>query len=196
MAVGLMIFASFIVDNLVVVSLALVLLRWATIIAAFALLLGLVNIMAVHIRRVRERGPWESRLSSLVLLVALIVVVATGLLSGPDGTWSRWVFQYVLVPLQATLFSLLAFFMATAVYRAFRARDWETAIFFVPAGVLVLLGQVPVGARLWDQLPAIKDWIMTVPVVAGMRGILIGIALGTITGAMRLLLGVDRPYND
>ena len=49
---------------------------------------------------------------------------------------------------------------------------------------------------LWDQLPAIKDWVFDVPMLAGMRGILLGVALGTLATGLRVLLGVDRPYAD
>jgi len=56
------------------------------------------------------------------------------------------------------------------------------------------LGQVPVGAVLWDQLPIIKDWVLDVPALAGMRGILLGVGLGTAATGMRVLLGIDRPY--
>jgi hypothetical protein len=101
----------------------------------------------------------------------------------------------VLFPLEATLFSLLAFFVIAAAYRAFRVKSFETGLFVV-FGILVLLGQVPVGAMLWDQLPVIKDWVLDVPALAGARGILLGVALGTAATGLRVLLGLDRPYVD
>jgi hypothetical protein len=74
-------------------------------------------------------------------------------------------------------------------------KSFETGLFVV-FGILVLLGQVPVGAMLWDQLPVIKDWVLDVPALAGARGILLGVALGTAATGLRVLLGLDRPYVD
>jgi hypothetical protein len=64
----------------------------------------------------------------------------------------------------------------------------------VVTAVVVLLGQVPLGRYLGDFLPRIKDWILNVPGTAGMRGIIIGVALGTIATGVRVLMGFDRPY--
>jgi len=63
-------------------------------------------------------------------------------------------------------------------------------------GVIVLLGQVPIGAYLWDRLPMIKAWILEVPTTAGARGIILGVALGTVATGLRVLLGIDRPYSE
>ncbi|MCS7261340.1 MAG: hypothetical protein NZ765_11250, partial [Anaerolineae bacterium] len=112
---------------------------------------------------------------------------------GPHARWLQIVFNSVLFPLQAALYSLLAFFIVTATYRAFRVRNVESALFVIFA-LVVWLGQTPVGALVWEELPAIKDWIFDVPVLAGTRGILIGVGLGTLATGIRVLLGVDRPY--
>lgn len=74
-------------------------------------------------------------------------------------------------------------------------RNLETLI-FVLFTVIVLLGQVPIGIYLWAELPVIKDWILNVPALAGVRGILLGVALGTIATGLRVLVGTDRPYTD
>jgi hypothetical protein len=99
----------------------------------------------------------------------------------------------VQFPLQATFFALLAFFIATAAFRAFRARSFETLLMVV-AGLLVLWGQMPISRLLGDWGPAIKDWILAVPTTAGARGILLGAALGIIATSVRVLLGFDRQY--
>jgi hypothetical protein len=126
--------------------------------------------------------------------VALTATLIFGF-QGPQSLGAQFVFNYFLQPLEATLFALLAIFLATAVFRAFRVRDLET-FFFVLFAVIVLLGQVPIGLYLWPELPIIKDWILEVPTLAGVRGILLGVALGTIASGLRILLGADRPYTD
>jgi hypothetical protein len=114
---------------------------------------------------------------------------------GPAATGAQFIFENILQPLESTLFALLAVFIATAAFRAFRVRDLET-FFFVLFAIIVLLGQVPVGLFLWSELPVIRDWILEVPTLAGARGILLGVALGTIATGLRIFLGVDRPYTE
>lgn len=168
------------------------LVEWAGIVIAFALLLGFVNVITVHWDRIHTRKP--GTIYSVVLLVSLLGTLILGL-GGPNSPNGQFIFEFVLLPLEATLFALLAFFIATAAFRAFRVRNLET-FFFVLFAVIVLLGQVPVGIYLWPELPVIKDWILNVPTLAGVRGILLGVALGTIATGLRVLMGADRPYTD
>ena len=175
----------------------------AIIIAAFALFLGLLNVVRVHARKIRERQPGSPY--SLVLIVALFVVLVFGLLpfgGQSGGTESsvgainpvvQWIFDYIQVPIQASLSALLVFFTLTAAYRMLRLRSVESVVMLVVV-LLVLVGQVTVG--LVPILPEIKDWILNVPAMAGVRGILLGVALGAILTGIRLLLGVERPYSD
>jgi hypothetical protein len=163
----------------------------AVIIVAFALLLGLLNVLIVHFRRIGRRD--EGWPYSIFLVAVAVVVLAAGI-SGPQTDIVKWVFDNIQVPLQAATFSLLGFYVATAAYRAFRLRSLES-IAFIVAAVVVLLGQVPIGRYLGDLLPAAKDWILDVPSTAGVRGIIIGVALGTIATGVRVLVGFDRPYS-
>jgi hypothetical protein len=169
----------------------------AVIIAAFALFLGLVNVSRVHARRIRERGP--GRLYSFVLLAAMLIVLAIGLPpfsdqpSGPSQPAVQWIFENIQVPIQASLSALLAFFVITAAYRLLRIRNLEAIVMLIVT-LLVLVGQITLG--LLPVLPDIQDWILAVPAMAGVRGILLGVALGAILTGIRLLLGVERPYGD
>jgi hypothetical protein len=169
------------------------LVSWAAIAIAFAVFLGFANVISVHWNRIRMQKP--GAMYSVVLLVSLIGTLLVGLYSGPNSDNSQFVFEFILQPLEATFFALLAIFIATAAFRAFRVRNLETA-FFVLFAVIVLLGQVPLGIYLWSEFPIIKDWILNVPTLAGIRGILFGVALGTIATGLRVLLGADRPYTD
>ena len=194
MSVGLLVLADFFISADSIDALGLYLIRTASVVAAFALVLGMVNVLTVHLGKMygREKG-WGY---SMVLLGALFFTLAVGFLTGgPTSVWVQDLFETVLFPLEATLFSLLAFFIVTAAYRAFRVKSFETGLFVV-FGILVLLGQVPVGAMLWDQLPVIRDWVLDVPALAGARGILLGVALGSVATGLRVLLGLDRPYVD
>jgi hypothetical protein len=124
-----------------------------------------------------------------------LVTLFVGFYFGPNSNNNQFIFSFVLQPLEATFFALLAIFIVTAAYRAFRIKNLES-FFFVLFAVIVLLGQVPLGIYLWSEFPVIKDWILTVPTLAGVRGILLGVALGTIATGLRILMGADRPYTD
>jgi hypothetical protein len=162
------------------------------IIATFALLLGFVNVVTVHWSRIHS-GKAGS-LYSVVLLGSLAATLLLGS-GGPSAGPTQFIFQFILQPLEATFFALLALFIATAAFRAFRVRNLEMFLFVLFA-LIVLLGQVPISLFLWSELPLIKDWILMVPTLAGVRGILLGVALGTIATGLRLILGTDRPYAD
>ncbi len=170
-----------------------ILVEWVVILAAFALLLGLLNVMAHHLRRVRRQA--EGWLYSSLLLLALAVVLFAGLTSarGPQDPIVQFIFQNVQVPLQTSFFALLAFYTAFAAYRAFRIRS-VASFLMVAAGAIVLVGQIPAVADLWANAPDLRAWVLEVPGTAGARGILLGVALGAIATAFRILLGMDRPY--
>jgi len=187
--VGLAVLLDFFVQNELVGFLKYIFVRWAIIIAAFAIILGFFNVLAVHLNKIlRLKQGW---FYSIFLVLAMMIVLLLGLVEGPQGSLTNQIFQYVLFPLQATIFSLLAFFVATAAYRAFRVRSWESALLVI-VGVIVLLGQIP----LWEELTILKDELFQVLVMPGARGILLGVALGTVVTGLRILLSIDRPYSD
>jgi len=193
MACGLIVLLDFFLDIAILNLVGQTFVDWVVILAAFALIVGIFNLMRVHIQKVRLReGGWGY---SIVLILSMWIVIVLGIIdpAGPEGEWVAWIFEYVQYPLQATIFSLLAFFMVTAAYRAFRIRRPES-LFFVAAGVIVLLGAIPLSQYIGDGFTEASGWIMSVPVVAGARGIILGVALATIVTGLRLLLGLDRPY--
>jgi len=168
------------------------LLSWSRIIGAFALVLGIGSLFQRHVTNIRKRThEWGY---SVVTLVSFAVMVYVGLRWGKgDGTPFDWLFSNVQVPLDATMFSLLAFFVASAAYRSFRARSPEATLLLL-AAVVVMLGRVPVGESLYHKLPAATEWIMNVPTVAAKRGILFGVALGAIATSFRIIFGIERSH--
>ena len=163
---------------------------WTIILTAFAVLLGLANLIQVHLSRIFRRNEPNTGYSVLVLLTAAIVF-AIGLVFGLPSAPMDWLFNNIYLPLQGTFFALVAFFLATAAYRALRARSVETTWMLV-AALIVFLGQTP----LFNGLTQLKEWILNVPSTAGARGILLGVAIGTIATGLRLIVGLDRPYSE
>jgi hypothetical protein len=168
------------------------------IIAGFTLVVGLITLGRVHVQKVIKKRKGFGY--SVILLLSMVITLGVSFYSGEvykglavSGSPFMWYYNNIFIPLSATTFSLLAFFISSAAYRAFRARTLEATLLLI-AGVIVMLGRVPLGAILWDKLPVISDWIMDVPQMAAKRGILVGIALGMIITGLRIILGIERAY--
>ncbi len=193
---GIIVLLDYFISEPTLDSVGLALVNWVTILAAVAFILGLVNLVRVHGSRVLSGSSgWPY---SLALLGALLVTLLLGLAPGASGASDpalSWVFAYVYQPLNAAIFSLLAFYIATAAYRTLRLRTWEAGGLLV-AGVIVLLGQVPLGVQVWDVLPQARTWLLAVVGTAGLRGIIIAAALGAIITGLRFLLAMERQYLD
>jgi membrane-associated phospholipid phosphatase len=166
--------------------------QWAIIVIAFAYVLGLSNIVRVNYHVIQKQGrDWRYK---LVLILCLFFMIAVGVFGGiEEGTVFGWIYYNAQYPLQATMFSLLAFFIASAAFRAFRIRTFQASLLAITA-ILVMIGRVPVGESLWAGFPDFTEWIMNVPQLAGKRAIMIGAALGAISTALKVLTGLERTY--
>ncbi len=166
-------------------------LKWQIVIAAFATALGAANLLRIHSRRiVRRTNRWAL---SIVLMISMAVYGAVGLSQGPRGADFNFLWQNLLTPLSATMFSLNAFFIASAAVRAFRIKTIQSAILML-AAFAVMIGNTGVGVGLWDGFPRMGQWVMNVVNTAGMRGIIIGAALGAMGISLRVILGLERGH--
>jgi hypothetical protein len=104
-----------------------------------------------------------------------------------------WIFENIQAPMQATVFSLLAFFVASASFRGFRARSLQASI-LLGAALIILLSRSNIGGFVSDYLPDIADWIRNYPSMAARRAILIGIGLGSLTTSLRVIIGIERTW--
>ncbi len=166
------------------------LLDWVQIIFAFALLVGALSVLRMHAGKVMKRDRhW---VYSAVAVASLIAMTAAGFAGGADrGSLFAWLFDNVQVPMQSTVFALLAFFVASAAYRGFRMRNLEAGILLVTA-LLIMLARIPIGELATDWLPRSADWVLNVPSMSAKRALLIGIGLGSVTTALRVILGIER----
>jgi hypothetical protein len=174
-------------------SIQSVLIQWAIILAAFALLLGVINLVLVHWKKVSTKQP--GNIYSVVLLLSLVLTVIVVSLSGPTGFWSLWIFNTFQVPVEISLLAVLAIVLVYAGARLINRRPkWYTVLFIVTA-LIVLLGSAPLFVLgEFTPLSALRTWLSQVPAMAGARGLLLGVALGTIATGLRILMGLERPY--
>ena len=171
------------------------------IVLAFSYFLGGANLLRVNFDAIYKRQ--ENWFYKLVLVVALVATIVIGLAEGrgflDQGMRSKWIYDNLYSPMQATMFSLLAFFIASAAFRAFRIRTTEAALLAV-AALIVMLGRVPIGNLMTQWLPEpvrlgpVQEWIMNWPQNAAKRAILIGAALGVMATGLRVILGIERSY--
>lgn len=169
------------------------LLDWTVIIGIFALALGIWSLIRVSIEKVRRKS--HDYLYTYVSLAGLFIMILLGLNPGGKGlddyTFSH-LFRYVMIPIQSTMFSLLAFFIASAAYRAFRARSVVSAV-LLAAGLIMMFRVVPMGPiSIWINDTA--NWLLLVPNLAAKRAIIIGVGLGMVATALKVVLGIERAY--
>ncbi len=172
-----------------------VLIEWAVIVAAFAFFLGILNILRVHGGRLLHRR--QGWFYSLVLLFAMLVAIippTSNITIQKTLDLDQVVFDYIISPLGASLAALVVFTLALAAFRLLRARRSAGAVFFLLVAVTILLGNAPLTGLEW--LAGVRDWIVNVPGMAGMRGLLLGVALGTVISALRVLVASERPYSE
>jgi predicted membrane protein len=164
---------------------------WSVIISTFAMGLGFINLIGFHIPRVQNRKEREWWLS-LWLLIMLAITLVTGFMSPwADHPYFSYIFQTVNKPLGGSMYAILAFFITSAVYRAFRARNIDATLLLI-AGVFTMLQKAPIGGAIWPGFNTIGSWFLNVPNSAGMRGIIIGAALGVVALGLRTLMGAER----
>ncbi len=163
---------------------------------------GFFNLTRVHLNNVKLKRPvWKF---SVILLAAMYGMTVLSMISSPfavdpqgfaipraliafiDPIW-EFLYYKVLVSINATIFSLLAFYIASAAYRAFKLRTFESTL-LLAAGILVLIGQTPIADLVWPGFGAIRDWILSYPNTAGQRGVYLGAALSILLFTARRMI--------
>ena len=193
-ASGLIVLIGYFYPLQPLLDLRLLLTNWAMIIAAVAVLIGIYNLVAVHMEKIRTRQ--KDAAYGGVLVLSLIVTFGFGLVFGPDDVLMRTAIDAIIVPVEASLMAILAVTLIYASIRLFRRRaDLMSIIFLVVAVLmLILIAPTPVGPIGGDQLN--QSFLQFVGMFSngGARGLLLGIALGALLTGLRVIFGVDRPY--
>ncbi len=163
-----------------------ILYTWVLLLGAFALLLGVAGVVWAHLGRI-QHGEREW-VFSLILLIGLLGVFVVGILSpaGVAAPLMEWVFDALLAPGQASLFALTGLFVVAAAYRYLRV-DRPDALWILAGTLLALLVQTPITRSFVPSIvTSLTDWLLVWPVMAAVRGVLLGGALAALFVAIRL----------
>ena len=191
MASGLIVLLGYFYPLDALTQLRIMLTDWAVIIAAMAVLVGIANLVFVQMDKIRKRE--KNSIYGALLVLSLIATFGLGLVFGPENQFMRLAVDAIIVPVEASLMAILAVTLVYASIRLLRCRaDVMTAIFLLVA-VIFLIAMMPTP---FGSVPG--DWIIVqfanMFSSGGARGLLIGIALGTLLTGIRVLFGIDRPY--
>jgi hypothetical protein len=165
-------------------------LQITVITVAITLLIGVLNLLGVHLRRIISRkGGW---VYSIFLLLSAVLVFALWLSGSDDANMA--LLEGVQVSIESALAGLLLFALVYGAYRLMQRRVTWTATLFTLVLIIILIGALPLSQV--GALAQIRAWLLAVPVSAGARGILLGITLATIVTGIRVLIGQERSYRD
>jgi hypothetical protein len=182
-------------------SFRLLLVDWAIVIAGMAVLVGIFNLIAVQWEKIRDRQ--KGGIYGVILVASLLVTFVSGLLLRllpANHPYTRFytilTMDAIIVPVEASLMAILAVTLIYSSIRLLRRRvDVMSVVFLVVAVVfLIAILPTPFGPLLGERgNQALVDFLDMFS-HGGMRGLLIGIALGTLLTGLRVLFGIDRPY--
>ncbi len=168
------------------------LLDYYQIVFAVTMIVGGIGLLKQHTIKI-QRSP-QQRGYSLIAVGAILFMIIAAIVAGAGASSPyQWAFNNLQAPMQATTFSLLAFFVASAAYRGFRVRS-RPAFVLALAAVIVLVGKSGFSEMISQQLPDIAGWVLNNPSTAAKRGILIGVGIGSVATALRVILGIERSY--
>jgi hypothetical protein len=192
--IGIFMMVQYYIPNSAVQHPKELLLQWKQPLNAFIILLAIGGIVSLHFRKIMKRDSgWGY---SLVTLLSMGAMIFVGMVFGiKEGTlFSKW-FKYLITPVEATMFSLLAFFVASAAFRAFMARSTGATVLLI-SGFIVMLALIPVVENNMPFLSEISAFILTYLNTAAKRAILIGVSLGAVSVALKNIFGIDKTLLD
>lgn len=169
-------------------------LDWLIIVGIFSIILGISSLGHMHLAKIRRKE--QGYRYSVILLAGLVYMLVAGRFGIGELGENNWFlkgYTAILSPITSTMFALLAFYIASAAYRAFRARTVISTILLLSA-IVVMLGRVPMGEYLFPGIAGVSDWLLNVPNMAAKRAIAIGLGLGGSATALKVVLGIEAPH--
>jgi hypothetical protein len=194
-AVGLIVLAGYFLPDQRLQNVRSLLLDWSILLAAVATLVAIINLVISHFRKVAN-GVNQNRVFSIVVLVSFFITLLVGMVLGPANQQFQRVVTHIQVPIESTLLGVLSISLAYAAYLFTRQRRGWANTAFMTAVVFFLLANswFLVFGQAVPVIGEILSGIQKIP-LAGSRGVLIGISLGSLLTGLRILTGIDRPYS-
>jgi len=166
--------------------------KWTVILSAFAMVLSLLSVTRIHVPRVMKTGAnMSDRALSAWLLVIMVITILVGIGFDTPSAQYQFIFRNLFSPLSSGVWAIMAFYYCGAILRSFRARSLEATVLVV-AGFLVVTRNTPVISAIIPWWESLGTWIMNVPGVSGMRGLVIGVGVGVVAMGIRMLLQMER----
>lgn len=167
-------------------------LHWAALVSAAALVVGVINLVRVHwLRSIHREHGWGY---SIILISAFVVTLVIGLITGPTSPPIMWTFTSIVIPVEASLVASVSIALIYAASRLPARKRNAASIGFFLIVLVSIAGRVSLGEESFQALVIIRTWINQVWSVGGLRGLLLGVALGTMATGIRVLIGRQRPY--
>jgi hypothetical protein len=184
-------FLQYFAEHPAAINLNQTILDYWQIVFAFTLIIGVFTYFKNNVTQISRGSDRPYRLVGLAGFVSMpLLALIWGIKA---DTPFMWMFENVQAPMQSTVFALLAFFVASASFRGFRARSVPAAVLLLSA-LLMLLSRSNIGGFFSEGLPEIANWIRDYPSMAARRAILIGIGLGSLTTSLRVIIGIERTW--
>jgi len=163
---------------------------FVTIVSAAALILGIIILTIAHLRKImRQEREWYY---SIIYIVALVATAGLGLMSIRDTNF-LWIYNNMTAPIGVALYSLTAFYITSAAYRVFRARNWSSVVLLF-CGFILLMMLIPIGAVIFPPVVPIGEWLRSYPSSAGFRGMIVGTSLGIMGLGVRVYTGRQKEH--
>ena len=167
---------------------------WALIIQLMAIGLGAINLVQVHYRNISRKTNMMIYSAWFMVFFALLMILGLyKLATGVEPYPYTWIFANVYTSLSTTLYAITGFYIFSAAYRSFRARNIDAAILLI-AGIFVLLANAPIGEVIWPGFPIIGNWFNNVGQIPGMRTFTVVGAFGLLAYGFRALIGKERGF--
>lgn len=161
------------------------------IVNAFAIMAAALGLYINEIRKILKNSP--ERLWSIWTLVVVTIFIILGVPYGYQSNNYQYLYRSVLLPLGASMYGSISFYIAAASYRVLRLKGRQATVLLIPA-VILLLANTPMITSLWTGFQTVGNWIMTNITQPGYRGIMIGTALGTLAAGIRTLIGKETGW--
>lgn len=193
-AAGILILAGYFLQDFfpVLISVQTLLLNWAIIITGMAALVGIFNLISVHTDKIRRRE--KGSIYSSLLVIGLVATLLFGIILRTDHDAMKIVMNGIIIPAETALLGILTISLLYAAIRLLRRRTDIMSIFFLLTAAFLILGSATLPFGNIPILGTLARWVTQVWALGGARGILIGVALGSLTTGLRVLFGADRPY--